>query len=173
MNKFLKHAAAALAVSFFGICQPLVAHAQATQSPVPEAKRAAIVRLMDITNASAMGVQMASQMAGLIAQELRKRNSKITQADVDALTRTVEAVVKENIPTFNEVTIRIYSKHFSEEEVRGMIAFYETDLGKKVIGVMPALMQESVQAGGQWGASLQPEIERRVRQAMKERGVEL
>jgi hypothetical protein len=52
-----------------------------------------------------------------------------------------------------------------------MIRFYSTDLGKKTIRVMPALMQESMAAGQQWGQALGPQIEERVKARLKKEGV--
>ncbi len=38
----------------------------------------------------------------------------------------------------------IYAKYFSEEELREMLAFYRTPVGRRSIEVMPSLMQEAV-----------------------------
>ncbi|NRB08638.1 MAG: DUF2059 domain-containing protein [Richelia sp.] len=38
----------------------------------------------------------------------------------------------------------LYSKDFTNEEIKGLIAFYETPLGRKTISVMPKLLQESI-----------------------------
>ena len=40
----------------------------------------------------------------------------------------------------------LYNKYFSEEELREMLAFYSTPVGRKSIEVMPSLIQEA--AGG-------------------------
>jgi hypothetical protein len=39
--------------------------------------------------------------------------------------------------------IPIYSKYFTNEEIKGIIAFYETPLGKKTLSVIPQISQES------------------------------
>jgi len=67
----------------------------------------------------------------------------------------------------------IYHRHFTHDEIKGLIAFYQTDLGSKTIRVMPALLQESMSAGQQWGQTLAPEIRRRVLERLKAEGVDL
>jgi hypothetical protein len=39
----------------------------------------------------------------------------------------------------------VYAETFSEDELRGVIAFYESPLGKKLLDRMPELMQKSMQ----------------------------
>ncbi len=39
----------------------------------------------------------------------------------------------------------LYAKHFSGDELRGMIAFYRSPLGQKMLQTMPQLMGESMQ----------------------------
>jgi hypothetical protein len=47
----------------------------------------------------------------------------------------------------------LYDKYFSEEELRQMVTFYRTPVGRKSIEVMPSLMQE---AGGGIDGAVRP-----------------
>ena len=53
-----------------------------------------------------------------------------------------------------EMVIPIYQKYLTEEDIQAINAFYNTPEGKKLIRVQPAIVQESVQAGQQWGEEL-------------------
>ena len=46
--------------------------------------------------------------------------------------------------------VPVYQKHFSADEVDGMVKFYSSPLGQKVLTEMPAAMAEANQAGQQW-----------------------
>lgn len=46
--------------------------------------------------------------------------------------------------------VPIYQKHFTAEEVDGLVKFYSSPLGQKVLTEMPAASAEAVQAGQQW-----------------------
>ncbi|MNE88828.1 hypothetical protein D3C80_1861720 [compost metagenome] len=41
--------------------------------------------------------------------------------------------------------VKIYTSNFSEQELKDLIAFYESPLGKKVLEKMPSLTQQSAQ----------------------------
>jgi hypothetical protein len=47
----------------------------------------------------------------------------------------------------HEAFIRIYAKHFSERELADLVAFYGSPTGRKMIEVMPQLMNDGMQAG--------------------------
>lgn len=52
---------------------------------------------------------------------------------------------------FENYIIRIYRKYLTLEEVKGLTAFYETELGRKTIAVMPQLLGESMEGGSALG----------------------
>ncbi|WP_244142171.1 DUF2059 domain-containing protein [aff. Roholtiella sp. LEGE 12411] len=47
--------------------------------------------------------------------------------------------------------IPVYAKYFTNEDIKQMIAFYETPLGKKTISVLPQISQESAEIGQKYG----------------------
>jgi hypothetical protein len=116
---------------------------------------------------------MSSMMVGQFTSVIKQANPNIPKQLLDTLPAIVNSVIDENIPTFKQAAVLIYHKHFSHDELKQMIAFYSTDLGRKTIRVMPTLLQESMRAGQQWGQLLAPEIERRVRDRFKQEGVVL
>ena len=50
-----------------------------------------------------------------------------------------------------ELIIPVYQKHLTEQDVKEINAFYNSAAGKKLISVQPAIMQESMVLGQQWG----------------------
>ena len=52
--------------------------------------------------------------------------------------------------------IALYAKDFTQEDVKGLLAFYETDLGKKTIAAMPSLTREGAAMGEQWAKANMP-----------------
>ncbi len=62
--------------------------------------------------------------------------------------------------------IPIYEKYYTEEDVQGLIKFYNTPVGEKVIASLPQVTAESMEAGQQWGES----IAKQVLDDMKEKG---
>ncbi|MBV8158141.1 MAG: DUF2059 domain-containing protein, partial [Dyella sp.] len=46
--------------------------------------------------------------------------------------------------------VPVYQKHFNADELDGLLKFYRSPLGQKVINEMPTTMAEANQAGQQW-----------------------
>ena len=46
--------------------------------------------------------------------------------------------------------VPIYSRYYTREEIMGLIAFYETPLGRKLIKELPQILQESFAASQTW-----------------------
>ena len=50
--------------------------------------------------------------------------------------------------------IPIYDRHFTEKEIDGLIAFYNTELGTKLISKQPVILSESNQIGLAWSQEI-------------------
>lgn len=50
-----------------------------------------------------------------------------------------------------ELIIPIYERNFTEEEIEGLIAFYKSPLGQKLVKEQPIILQESMRAGEIFG----------------------
>lgn len=47
-------------------------------------------------------------------------------------------------------TVKVYAKHYSPEEIKGLLAFYGTPLGKKMLAETPAITTELMSVSMQW-----------------------
>lgn len=139
---------------------------------VPE-KRAAIEQLLDTTGALQLGQQLSSAMVRQLADSLREAHANVPQKALDVLPDVVNGVIAENLGTFKEVMIRIYDEHFTLQDVQGLNTFYSSELGHKVIKVLPGVLQESIAAGQQWGQAMGPEIARRLQARFRKEGIAL
>jgi hypothetical protein len=85
---------------------------------------------------------------------------------------------KAEIHKLLDLIVPVYDKYLSDEEIKGLIQFYQTPLGQKTLRVMPQLMAESQEAGRKWGEGLgrqsmldvlseHPELEKALEDAQK------
>jgi hypothetical protein len=63
-------------------------------------------------------------------------------------------VFDKQIIELNKKLVPIYKKHFTHDEIKGIIAFYQTEVGKKMAQKSAVLAQESMAIGQQWGMQL-------------------
>lgn len=157
-------------VLLFAALTSLSAIGMAEESLTPQ-KKADIEHLLKETGALAVSQQMAGLASVQLAQTVRQMRPDIPEEIISVLPEEVQAVFAANLESFKEAMIPLYHKHFTGEEIKEMIRFYETDLGKKVIRVMPVLIADSMEIGQRWGQSLGPQIDARIRARFKKEGV--
>ena len=69
-----------------------------------------------------------------------------------------EAYTKEAKGTLDDLYAKIvefYMEDFTQDEIQKLIAFYKTDLGKKLADKQLSLVQKSMALGQEWGAKVQ------------------
>jgi hypothetical protein len=85
-------------------------------------------------------------------------------------------VEKQYQPRINELvdaTARIYASHFTEQELKDLLTFYQSPLGKKAIAQEPKALDESMANAGRWADNLSQEVIGSMRAEMKKRGHDL
>ena len=121
-------------------------HAQAAE---PSSKEQAIRELMDLTGAAALGAQAMDQMMEGLRPSFVGAYPDVPVEVMSALFNEVQAEIAR--VDLVSLVVPIYDRHFTEDDVRGLIAFYESPLGRRTIERMPAVMQESMAVGMEWG----------------------
>jgi hypothetical protein len=53
-----------------------------------------------------------------------------------------------------DLVVPIYDKYYTDEEIKSLIQFYETPVAKKMLAVLPKVLEESQAAGNKWGEDL-------------------
>ena len=113
-----------------------------------QASAESVKQLMQKTGAGELGIQAMKQM-------LPALKNIIPDAPESFWT---DYMAKFNPEDLVEMTVPIYQKYLTEEEVQALNAFYDTPAGKKLIKVQPLIMQESMMAGQQWGQTVAQDV---------------
>jgi uncharacterized protein len=124
------------------------------QSTVDPAKEADIRRLLDLMGVKALMLQVMNQMdTGLrptMTQALPPGEYR-TQL-VDLFFQKFSS--KLNIDALLDLLIPVYDKYLSDDDIKGLIQFYQTPLGQKAISVLPKLTSESQAQGEMLGQKM-------------------
>jgi hypothetical protein len=67
-------------------------------------------------------------------------------------------IKKINLDDLLFACVPAYSKYYTQNEIKQLIQFYESPLGKKVVEVTPLLTQETMVIGQKWGEKLGQDI---------------
>lgn len=137
---------------------------------ISKERRSDIVTLLQMTGVEALGLQMGVTVANQMIDALTKENPEIPPPVVTAIKDEVNLVFTEDMPKLMTEIVPVYAKYFTQDEVKGLIAFYGTPLGKKSIEVMPAVMNECMRAGQAWGKRIEPGLVERLEARLKKEG---
>lgn len=160
----------------FALCVlllPLSTNALAAEQQIAPEKRAQIEKLLEITGALKLGQQLSSAIVTQMTNALRATHPNVPQKALDLLPEIVNGVIAENMGSLKEMTIHIYDEHLTLEDVKGLNQFYSSDLGRKIVKVLPVVLAESIAAGQKWGQALGPEVARRIQARFQKENISL
>lgn len=107
-----------------------------------------IKTLLEITGSGKLGVQVVQNM-------LTNFKQRLPDVPEEFWSNFMKEVNPETLTT---MVIPIYDKYYTQDDIKKMIEFYQSPVGKKVISTMPQIMQESMQVGQTWGKDLGEKI---------------
>jgi len=104
-------------------------------------KIADIRRLLELTGTK----DMVNQMKGTMMAQFRQNAPGMPPGMFDEMMAELKA------EDLEESMIPVYASHFTGDDIKHLIAFYESPFGRKVMREMPQIITESNEVGVQWG----------------------
>jgi hypothetical protein len=104
------------------------------------ALKANIIRLIEMSGADAQMKVLKPEILKMIPEDKKENFSK----EFDA-----------SMPSLYDKIVKVYMEMYSEEDIKAMIKFYESSIGKKMSQNAGELAQKSLVAGQEWGQELQ------------------
>jgi hypothetical protein len=150
--------------------------APAAADNIAPAKRADIEKLMRITGPPDVTKQMSNFFIRQMSQAIKASRPDLPAKTYRILGEEINRVIEEQMTAkggFLDMVIPIYARHFSHEDIKGLLKFYQTDLGKKTIKIWPLILQESMTLAQDWSKSLGPLIKNKVNQRFQKEGIDL
>lgn len=121
----------------------------AAQNPDP-AKTALVMEVLQVTQVAEQAITVMER--SLDAQ--RDVNPEIPAVFWDRFIAKARA----NRNQLLELLIPIYAELFTTEDLQGLLVFYQSPLGKRLLAAQPQLTQAAMVAGEGWGAKLGKEV---------------
>lgn len=158
-----------------GVLLMLSAVCSAAEPLTPE-KMQDTKKLLEVTGALKVGQSMSEAIVNQMSQSLKKARPDIPDKAFGVIASEVNKTIADEIANKNgliDMMVGLYHKHFTHQEIREMIAFYQTPTGKKVGALAPVISQEGFAIGQQWGQSLAPVIGKRVQDRLRKEGFQI
>jgi hypothetical protein len=143
MKSILMAAALCLVFAMAGVAQQSSADTPATKEDIQ--------RYLDVMHSREMMAQMVDAMTKPMHQMIHEQYLK----DKDKLPADFEArmnkMMDDTMKSFPweemlQTMVPVYQKHFTKGDIDGVVAFYASPTGQKLLREMPTLMGESMQA---------------------------
>ena len=111
-------------------------------------QRTTAEELLRLMKADQMTKPLLNQMRSVMEQQFARMGAPddmkpILKRYTDRLFGVIDETL--NWQTLKENTISIYTQTFTEDELKGMVAFYRSPIGQSVIDKMPMAMQRAME----------------------------
>jgi uncharacterized protein len=157
----------ALAAVVLAVLIP-AAHAQQPQQP-PAASIAVAKQLITATGATAI---FSPLIAGVVEQAklLFLQQDPSLAKDLNEVATKLRNDLQPRISEVHDEVARLYAANFSEQELKDILAFYQTPTGKKLLATQPKVIDTSMSFAGIWANKLSDEVVGKMRDEMKKKG---
>ena len=118
------------------LCAAAAGHAD----DLTDAKRSDIRKLIATTGSDRIADQFAGAVTQSLAHSLKAANPEMPERIFASLRQDLTAMFTEkmNAPDgMIDRVVPVYHKHFTHAEIRELLAFYQTGIGRKAIEVLP------------------------------------
>jgi uncharacterized protein len=114
---------------------------------VSDSYKATVKKMLHATGTEATFAIAIKQIVGMYKQQK-------TNVPPDVWEEMEKQFAKTSVDELVEMLAPVYHNHFTEDDLKKMLEFYDTPVGKKYAEKTPLIMQESMQVGQQWGMKL-------------------
>ena len=132
----------------------------------------AIQTAKEVVNATGAMALFNPLIPGVIeqAKNLFLQQNPGLSKDLNEITTKMRADLA---PRFGELTsevAKLYASHFTEAELKELLAFYKTTVGMKLITEQPKVGEEGLKFAQTWANNLSDEVIVKMRDELKKRG---
>jgi hypothetical protein len=165
--KALQRAARPAAIAVALVVASPAAHAQSHQSS--PASLLIAKQLVTVTGATALFNPL---IAGVVeqAKNLYLQQNPGLAKDLNEIANKMR---KDLQPRFAELTneiAKLYATHFTEQELKDILAFYRSPAGKKLLAQQPDVVDASMRFTQDWANKLSEQVTAKMREELKKRG---
>ena len=141
------------------------------------AKKEAMKELMQVSGEAQMAELNANYVARRFILNLKNSKPDIDSKVFDIAKEECKTVIHEEIvikESYQPYFYHIYHKYFTFEEIKELIQFYKTPLGRRLVAIMPKMSDESITASELWRQQiLDPKFEQRVSSRFHKEGIKI
>jgi hypothetical protein len=150
---------------------PVSAAPQAAAVPAKpsESHIAAALELLDASNSMNNVAQLIDSMWSVEAREIKRAHPGIDDKILASTEKIIRDAFTARKDEYKRMVAAVYAEHFSEEDLRSLAAFYRSDVGKRYVATMPAMIKDMTEVGGVWAQGVIGDIRQKIIDQMNNR----
>lgn len=139
---------------------------------ISQEKEDAIRRLIEVTHTLQHARQMSQVAAKFVGDNMKFAHAEQVERARQVLAQEADDVFGANLPTIAAAMFPVYDRYFSLDEIEAMIEFNASELGQKLLNVMPMVMKDVALFTEDWARSLMPIFYKRALKRLQDEGIE-
>ena len=148
----------------------LVAFGSAAHSQQPSAAAMATARqLIAATGATTVFNPL---IAGVVEQAklLYLQQNPALAKDLNEIADKMRTDLAPRFAELSEEMARLYATHFTDQELKAILVFYQSQAGKKLLDQQPTVVDDSMKFAQEWANKLSDQVIGTMREELKKRG---
>jgi hypothetical protein len=170
LARFFTALGLALGLALAGV--PAAAQQPAPLKPATPAAAAAAKEILAMKNASALYASAVPNIVQQTKDQLMQSNINY-QKDLNEVAVVVAQKLAGREKEIGEGMATVYANEFTEQELKDLVAFYKSPLGKKLLASEPRAIQFSMSYMKQWAQIFSETVNGEFRAEMRKRGKEI
>ena len=168
IRKMTRHTMAAL----IGLFIVAIAQPAGAQAPSPKPSPAAILLAKQIVDIKGVKNIFEPLVRGVVekSRDMFMQTNFMFAKDLNEVAAIEEKKYAPRVNELVDATARTYASHFTEQELKELLAYYQSPLGRKALVEEPKVLDEAMAQAGAWGDNLSQEVIASIRDEMKKRG---
>jgi hypothetical protein len=159
--------AAFVTLALLGAAKPVFAQAPAAR-PSPAAILIA-KQIVELKGAKELYQPLVRGVIQKVKNQFMQTNF-MWGKDLNEIAANLERDYSPRVNELVDTSARIYASYFTEAELKEILTFYQSPVGRKLIAEEPKALEESMANAGNWGDKFSDEVIAKMREEMKKRG---
>jgi hypothetical protein len=164
--------AAPLALALTGLAYPASAQTPAPPAAAPQVSPGALLLAKQIVQIKKVDEVFKPIVAGIVtkSRDMFLQTNFMYQKDIDEVALSVGRQFAPRVTELVDASARYYASHFTEQELRDLLTFYQSPLGQKALVEEPKVLDQTMVFAGSWANNLSQETIQAMRIELKKRG---
>ena len=164
--------AALLALAMAGAAVPAAAQNAGPPAALPQVSPGALLLAKQIVQIKHVDDVFKPIVAGVVqkSRDMFLQTNFMYQKDIDEVAQSVGKQFAPRVTEVIDSTAHFYASHFTEQELRDLLTFYQSPVGQKALSEEPKVLDQSMVYAGTWAENLSQEVIQAMRVELKKRG---